>query len=255
MEENQTGVEVAGEAALQTGETQETEVQTGAETQSEAGTKPTESDTETAWAKRISAIKTKTEQEVRERLEKEYTEKFKGYEDYKYLAEYLQQANNGADLLSIKEQIELERLQQRAEQANVPPEVLKRIDELEAKAAKAEEYEKQQAQQTELQKFRSSLETFAKEKGANADELHQFMYENSIANPELAYKAMRAEQLEKDLAAAKENAVKEYLESKKTPRVEGNGTPGIVHEDPSKMGWGDIRQRALARIQATSQQQ
>lgn len=238
------GVEEASAAVEQT--TEVPEPVTGVE-ETAAAEQKEPNNFEKAFAKRLAAERSKWENEA--------NEKFKGYEDYKYVAEYLQQANNGADLLSIKEQIELERLQQRAEQANVPPEVLKRIDELEAKAAKAEEYEKQQAEQTELQKFRSSLETFAKEKGANADELHQFMYENSIANPEVAYKAMRAEQLEKELAAAKENAVKEYLESKRTPRVEGNGTPGIVHEDPSKMGWGDIRSRALARIQASNQQQ
>lgn len=238
------GVEEAPAAVEQSSEV--TEPETGVE-ETAAAEQKEPNNYEKAFAKRLSAEKAKWENEA--------NEKFKGYDDYKYLAEYMQQANNGADMLTLKEQIELERLQQRADQANVPPDVLKRIDELEAKAAKAEEYEQQQAQQTELQQFRSSLEAFAKEKGANVDELHQYMFDNQIASPEVAYKAMRAEQLEKELATAKETAVKEYLQSKASPKVEGNGTPGVVNQDPSKMEWGDIRQRAMARIQAATQSQ
>ncbi|MNY27110.1 hypothetical protein D3C86_1610010 [compost metagenome] len=89
------------------------------------------------------------------------------------------------------------------------------------------------------------------------------MIENELAydpnNPEksfnLAYKAMRADELEQQLSTAKENAVKEYLQSKNAPRVEGSGTPGIVHEDTSKLSFSEITKRAAARINAANQAQ
>jgi hypothetical protein len=65
MDEQQTGVEVAGEAVLQSEESAPvTEiVETGAETQAEAGHDDTAPVENVAWEKRISAIKQKYEQE------------------------------------------------------------------------------------------------------------------------------------------------------------------------------------------------
>ena len=75
------------------------------------------------------------------------------------------------------------------------------------------------------------------------------MRENQIPNFEMAYRAMKYEQMENDLKNAKDVAVKEYLESKKAPKVEGSGTPGIVKDAPPK-NFAEARQRALARLSA-----
>lgn len=254
MEEMQTGVEVGSEAGSQ--ETEVTaESNTGVETQSEAGTESADN-TETAWAKRINAIKQKTEQEVSERYKSELQklqEQYKDYDTHKELSQYFQEINN-MDALTLKERIELDRLQARAEQQQMPAEALKRIEELEAKAARdsarADELEQQQQSQKQYQEFRTNLDNFAKERNVNSDELHQYMFNNQIGSMEVALKAMKADQLEQQLTTAKEDAIKEYLSSKQAPRVEGAGVPGQTQVDTSKMGWGDIRSRVAAKIQA-----
>ena len=46
------------------------------------------------------------------------------------------------------------------------------------------------------------------------------MVEQNVPNFEVAYNAMRAQQLEEQLTSAKETAIQEYLQSKKAPKVE-----------------------------------
>ena len=235
-----SGVEVAPAAEVQS-EVASAD-QPGVETQAAAEPEK-QNNFEKAFAKRLSAEREKWEQEV--------NQKYQGHEDYKFVADYLQQAN-GLDLMTLKERIELERLQARAEEQNVPPEVLKRIDELEAKASKAEMYEQHQQQLQHYQEFRSNLEKFASEKGANADELHAFMYEKGIANMEVAYKAMRADELEQKLQTAEKDAINKYLDSKKAPKAEGSGAPGITTFKPT----GNLdaaSERALERFRAARQ--
>lgn len=207
---------------------------------------------EKAFAKRLAAEKAK--------WEKETSEKYKDYDTHKELSQYLQEIN-GADALTLKEQIEMSKLQQRAEQNEISPEMQKRLEALEAKAAKADELEQQQAEQTRIATYFSTLESFVKDKGVEAEKLNAFMIENELpydpAKPEksfnVAYKAMKADELEQQLTTAKESAVKEYLQSKTAPRVEGSGAPGTIVEDTSKMSWNEIRQRAAARIAANNQ--
>lgn len=208
---------------------------------------------EKAFAKRLAAERSKWETEV--------NEKYKDYDTHKELSQFLQEQNN-MDALTLKEQIEMTKLQARAEQNEISPEMQKRLETLEQKAAKADELEQQQAEQTRIATYFSTLESFVKDKGVEADKLNAFMIENELpydpAKPEksfnVAYKAMKADELEQQLATAKESAVKEYLQSKSAPRVEGSGAPGTVIEDTSKMGWGDITKRAAARIAAAQQQ-
>ncbi|WP_027085403.1 hypothetical protein [Cohnella panacarvi] len=182
-------------------------------------------------------------------------DQYKDYDTFKLAAEYLQQKAGVPDMLTLKEEIELVRLQERAEKEKVPPSVLKRIDELEAKAAKGEEYEALQKEQAERQEFETSLKTFSDgktlgDKQLDHTELWKYMHENEIANPEVAYKAMRADLLEEQLKTAEEDAVKKYLESKKAPKAEG--APGAAARQVPTTGGGfkGAEQRAAERIRA-----
>lgn len=235
-------------------ETPETvsESETGAEKQVVAEPEK-QNNFEKAFAKRLAAERSKWDAEV--------NEKYKDYDTHKELSQYLQEINN-ADALTLKEQIEMSRLQQRAEQNEISPEMQKRLEYLEGRDAKAIELEQQQAEQTRISAYFNTLEGFVKDKGIDAAKLNAFMVENELpydpTKPEksfnVAYKAMKADELEQQLATAKESAVKEYLQSKTAPRVEGSGAPGTVIQDTSKMDWSDIRKIAAARIDAAKQQ-
>lgn len=242
----ESGAEPAPAAEVQTETVEVPESQTGAEPTAAAEPEK-QNNFEKAFAKRLSA--------EREKWQAEVQQKYGDYDDVKSVADYFREINQAPDILTLKEQVELAKLQERAEQQNVPTEVMKRIDELEAKAAKAEAYEQQQAETQERQQFEESLKTFCAEKGIDHNELWLYMYENGIANQEVAYNAMRAANLEQQLSSAKETAIKEYLASKSAPRVEGAGTPGITAVDTSKLDWKDVRSVALARIAATNQSQ
>lgn len=264
--DEETGVEVAGEAALQSEEdAQIVEVDTGVDTETEAGSDEKAPDANTAWEKRIASIKQKTEQEVRQKLEQEYAEKYKDYDTHKELSEYMQELN-GADAMTLKETIEMEKLQKRAEQNEISPEMQKRLEVLEAKAARGDELEEQQAKEHTNKLFWDAAGKFVEGKGVSKEDLNKYMIDNEIyvdpTNPELAerkftmaYNAMRTAEVEGQLATAKETAVKEYLQSKAAPRVEGSGSPGVINEDTSKMGWKDINERIVARMNAANQSQ
>lgn len=207
---------------------------------------------EKAFAKRLAEAEKKWQAEI--------AEKYKDYDTHKELSDYFQKIN-GMDAMTLKERVEMERLQERAEKENVPPEVIKRLDELEAKAAKVDEYEKQQQEERSLQEFENGLKEFAKDKlidGKPIDhmEMWQYMHENGINKPEAALKAMKADFLEKQLETAKKDAVDEYLNSKKGVKVEGSaGAAGVKTVDTSKMSWKDLNNHAAARISAAKQPQ
>lgn len=207
---------------------------------------------EKAFAKRLSAKQAEWEAQKAEEL-KGYQDQLKDFDAYKRAATYLQKSADVPDILSLNEQIELLELQERAEQENVPVGVLKRITELEAKELELNEWKKTQEEQSTYASFRQELEKFATENAANADELHQFMFDNQIVKPDIALKAMQATELATRLATAKEDAIKEYLESKKAPRTEG--APGLAATqgvDTSKMSWAEIDRIAAERVRAAN---
>jgi hypothetical protein len=218
----------------------------------ETPTDEPEIDKSKAFAARLKERTDKILAEERSKWEQEQQEKYGQHDQYRKAAEYLQQTSGFSSIQELQEAIELQELQERAESQNVSPEVLKRIDELEQKAQKADLYEQQQAEQQAFQAFRSDLEKFAQEKGADANELHQFMYDNDLGNMDIAYRAMKAEQLEQQLESAKKDAVKEYLESKKAPKVESTGTAGITYSEPPKT-FEEARARAAEMIRAANQ--
>lgn len=213
-----------------------------------------------SFAKRLKESTDKALADERAKWEKEQSEKFKDYDSYKKATEYLQKTSGISDLLTLKEQIELSELQERAEEANVPPEVLKRIDQLEAKAAKADQMEAAAKQQQEWQSFESTLKDFCTDKNIDGKpvdhmELWNFMHENGVSKPDVAFKAMKAEILEAKLETAKTDAVKEYLESKKAPKAEGSTGAAAQTELPPPNSWKEAEARAAARLQAARQAQ
>ena len=201
---------------------------------------------ETAFAKRLAAERAK--------MEAEYSEKYKDYDTYKEVGEYFREANEFEDVLSLKEQIEMQRLQDRAEKSQVPPEIQRRLEELETKAAKADEFEEQQKQQEWYKGFRNEMSTFAKEKGVEVDDLEKFMIDNKVGNMDIAYKAMKFQDVEAQKENIEKDAVKKYLESKKAPKIEGTSSPAYVKPDTPK-SWAEARQRAAEQMRSSKTNQ
>jgi hypothetical protein len=204
-----------------------------------------------SFAKRLSEEKVK--------WEKETVEKYKDYDLHKNLSGYLSEINGGEDLLSLKERVELERLEARAEKENVPPEVLKRIDELEAKAAKGDKLEQDQQENQRVTTYFSAMDKFLEGKGAKTEELNQFMVDNKLqydpANMEksfdIAYKAMKADEFEKKANEKEAETIKRYLASKSGVKVEGSaGAAAAQTVDTRKMSWAEIDRHAAERVKA-----
>jgi hypothetical protein len=215
-------------------------------------------ESESSFARRLREHSEKEVRAARESWEKEVGEKYKDYDTHKELSSYFQQIN-GLDAMTLKERIEMEQLQERAEQQNVPPEVMKRLDELEAKAAKVDEFEQQQQVEQVTKTYFSTLGEFVKDKGVTPEELNQFMIENELTyNPgdmtksfNLALKAMKADQYEKQAQEKETDTIKRYLASKNAPKVEGStGAAAVQTVDTRKMSWDQIDKHAAERVRA-----
>jgi hypothetical protein len=234
------------------------------DTPSESGVEPTvaaepekSNNFEKAFAKRLA------EKESAWKAERETLEaKYKDYDAYKSVAEYYREVEQAPDVLSLKERIELQRLEQEAYNRNLPVEELKRMQELEAKAAQADEYERflkefeQQQQQVaeqqkQLQEFRSTLEPFAQKNGVDPDALHNFMYENQIGSMEAALKAFKFDEMQQQLESAKKDGIKEFLTAKsKIPTVPDTKATA-TKVAPAPKNFAEARARAMQRLTNT----
>lgn len=190
----------------------------------------------------------------REKLEREYQEKYKDYDTYKNIGEYFREQNGFDDPMTLHEEIELAKLQARAEQSQVPPEMQQRLEQLEAKAAEADKMKADQELQTWYQGFKKDLTDFASQKGVDANELEKFMAENKLANMDIAYKAFAFQDAEAKKADIEKKAVENYLNSKKAPRTEGAGTAGYVPPAAPKT-WDEADARAIERLRSAQQPQ
>ncbi|MUT66016.1 hypothetical protein [Paenibacillus sp. NEAU-GSW1] len=202
--------------------------------------------TEKAFANRLAS--------ERKKLEAEFAEKYKDYDTLKDVSEYFRQVNNFDDVLSMKEQIELQRLQERAAVSDIPVEVQRRLEELESRAERADKLEQEKELQDWYRDFRNGLEKFAGEKGVDANELEKFMSDNQITNSEMAYRAMTFTDAEARKEEIKQQAIQDYLNSKKAPRVEGAATPGYIPPATPKT-WKEATAGALEMIRSMRQQQ
>jgi hypothetical protein len=244
---------VSVETPVDTGSTETASVQDTAEVTTET------KESESSFAKRLREHSEKEVKAAREAWEKETGEKYKDYDTLKDTAEFFRERHGYNDLLSMKEEIELVKLQTKAAENNISPEMQKRLETLEAKAAKGEELEQQQQETERVSTYFKSLESFTKDKGVDPQALNQFMIDNELQyNPnnmeksfDIALKAFKADEAVTKLATAKEDAVKEYLASKKGPRVEGApGTASVQTVDTRKMSWDQVDKHALERIKA-----
>lgn len=204
-----------------------------------------------AFGKALAAEREK----IRKEIESEQAEKYKDYDLHKELSTWAQE-RTGADALSLKEKIELERLQERAERANVPPEVLKRIDELEAKAARGDELEKQQQQGQWENTYWSGINEFVKDRGVDSKDLNKFMVDNNLyVDPnnlsksfEIAIKAMKHDELVKQIEDAEKNGMKKLIQAKGSiPNINGNKAQGQVIS-PAPKTFAEARARAMQRM-------
>ncbi|OUB70094.1 MFS transporter [Bacillus thuringiensis serovar zhaodongensis] len=206
-----------------------------------------------AFAKRLQERTQAALMEERQRWEQEVSERYGNYDKYDRAINFFQQQAGYNDLDSMMQAIEQQDLLQRAEKFGVTPEIQQKLESLEAKAQRAEELEYQREQHQLSQRFTQALGQFAQEKGADAAALEQFMVEQNVPNFEVAYNAMRAQQLEEQLTSAKETAIQEYLQSKKAPKVEGPGVTGLVSDEPTT-DFKVARERALQRLRSANQQ-
>lgn len=215
---------------------------------------PTEDVSKSAsFAKRLSEEKSK--------WEKETSEKYKDYDLHKDLSSYLSELNGGTDLITLKERAELERLERRAEKEDVSPEVLKRIDDLEAKAAKGVELEQKQQETERVTTYFSTMDKFLEGKGTESKDLNQFMIDNGLTYDatnmeksfDIAYKAMKSEEFEKKANEKESETIKRYLASKNAPKVEGStGSAASQTVDTSKMSWDQLAKHSAERVKASN---
>lgn len=243
----ETGVDTAPDAGVQAPEGTQAEPssQTGVESPVDAGQVKDEKD----FAKAIRA----KEDHLRKQLEAEYAEKYKNYDVSQKALEYLQRTSGISDTMNLKEQLELAELQERAERENLTVEELQRRQELEELKAWKSQVEQQQKEQTEIQQFEQSLKDFCKDKtiddkAVDHMELWKYMHENGVSKPETAFKAMRADELEKQLENAEKEGVKKFLAAKGSiPTVEGKTATGTVSPEKPKT-FADAKSRAMQRL-------
>jgi hypothetical protein len=206
---------------------------------------------EKAFAKRLA--------EAEKKWQAETAEKYKDYDVLQKATAHLQKTSGITDLMTLKEELELADLQERAEKQNLDPETLKRIEQLEQKAAKVDEFEQLQQQEQVEKTYFSTLGEFVKDKGVSPEELNQFMIENELTyNPDdmsksfnIALKAMKADQFEQQAKEKESETISRYLASKSSPKVEGStGAASSQAVDTSKMSWKDLERHAAARLDA-----
>lgn len=243
-EEGATGVDVAPVAEEQTDAATPESPETGVEQEQPVAEVKDEKD----FAKALKA----REEQLRKQIEAEYSERFKDYDVSKKALDFLMKTNNISDPMTLKEQIELEELREKAERENLTVEELQRRQELEELKAWKQQVEQQQQQQEQMQQFESQLKEFCKDKeidGKPLDhmELWQFMFENGVSKPEVALKAMKADMLEKQIESAKKDGVKEFLSAKGSiPKVEGANKSGSKLPGTPKT-FAEARARAMQR--------
>lgn len=229
----------------------------GVEDVSAAETQTEESgvDTQAAAEPKAFAARLATE---RAKIEREYADRYKDYDTHKQLSEYFQHMNS-MDADSLRERVELERLQEQADEQQVPVEVILRLQELESKAAQAEELAREQQQAQWERSYWEGLNDYVKNlDGADAKEINQFLIDNGLqVNPEslsksfeLAYKALQYDALQKQLAGAEQAGMKKLLAAKGSiPNIKGAGAQGQTLAKPATT-FAEARARAMQRFGA-----
>lgn len=149
---------------------------------------------------------------------------------------------------------EQQRLQAEAERTGASPELLKEIEELKAfkNETLAEKQRREQEEQVKsVEKEANELVTKAKEEGfeITVQQLAECVKKSGVVNLADAYKILKADV---DIKSIKENAIKEYIEARKSGKipVEGSGTTPIVASEPPK-DFNSAKEGALAMLRAS----
>lgn len=257
------GAEDASAAGMQ--EQGEGASQTGADEQG-AADPGKQNNFEKAFAKRLADAQSKWEADKQTELQN-LKDQYKDHDIYRKAAEFVQKQTGINDIMSLKEELEMNELQERAAREGISPEVQRRLDQLEAKAARADELEaqrteeqqqrEQQQEQERLEKaYFDNLGEFAKAKNIDGDKLNQFMIDNEFSvNPdnlerslEMAYKAMKHDELVQQLEDAEKNGMRKLIQSKSTiPQVNGSKAQGQTIA-PAPKTLAEARQRAMQRL-------
>jgi hypothetical protein len=214
----------------------------------QTGEPPTDDlDNSKAFAKRLEERTQKALAEERAKWEQETSQKYGNYDQYDQALQLVLKQSGFGSFEELQQALHEAELTERAQANGVNPEFQQRIEQLEERAKRADELEQQQQQEQVYQQFTQALSTFASEKGIEANQLEEYMVQHNIPSFEAAYKALRHDQMAEELANAKDIAIKEYLASKKAPKVEGTGTPGVVKDSPPKT-FEEARARAMERL-------
>jgi hypothetical protein len=242
--EDSPSVEVEGQEPSDPG--------TAPESNPEEPTNPSDEDItkQESFAKRLKESSDKAIAEERKKWEAEIGEKYKDHDIAKQSMEFLKRMNKIDDPMTLKEQIELAELQDKAKKENLTVEELQRRQRLEDLEAWQEKTLKDQQESEQYKTFRTSIEEFAKENDADADALEKYMYEEQIGSPKAALNAMKAEEYKLKAEEREADVIKRYVESKKAPKAEGAGAAGTVTETPKT--WEDSRKAALSRFRAAN---
>lgn len=218
-----------------------------------------------SFAKRLREHSEKEVRKAQEAWEKETAEKYKDYDLHKDISSWAQE-KRGEDAMTLKEKIEYERLQERADRNEATPEMQRRMEALEARAAKADELEQKQAEdaaQREVSEKQAAWEksyfdgisAFAKDKGIESEALNKFMIDNQLTvNPEdmnksfeIAMKAMKYDEVQAQAAEAERKGMSKFLQSKGSiPNIKGSNAQAQVTNAPPKT-LKDAFNRAMSR--------
>jgi len=210
-----------------------------------------ELDNSKAFAQRLSERTEKALAEARTQWEQEQQEKYGKFDAYEKNLLATAKMSGFNTIEEFQEALAEAELQERAQKQGITPEMQQRLEALEQEAAKGRELQQQREQEESVRQFREYCKTFASENGVEADKLEEFMMTHQIPSFDIALKAMKADEWEQQLKDAKEIAVKEYLASKKAPKVEGSGNSGVVNQEPPK-SWAESRSRALERLNSNN---
>lgn len=219
-----------------------------------------------SFAKRLKEQTERALAEERSKWEQENADRYKDFDVYKKAAEFMQKQNGIQDVMTLKEQLEMADLQERADRSGLDPEMQRRFDELEAKANRLDEIEQerqaaeqQRQEQEQLQQYEKTywdgLNQFAKDRGVESNALNQFMVENNFfVNPEnlvksfeIAHKAMDYDNMAKRVEEAEKAGMKKLISAKGSiPHVPSSTNQGQVVSSAPKT-FAEARQRAMQR--------
>lgn len=211
-------------------------------TTSQQSEKPVQSSEDNA---KYADIRRKAESDAQQRI------------DAKYEKEYGQSHNihSEADYdAAIAQQTKNEQIQEESERTGIDPALLERLQAAEEKLNGYETRDKEKSQAEQLQSVQKEADELiaqAKEEGfeITPQQLKEVIDKTGVSNLKDAYKLLKSDV---DIKSLKDNAVKEYIESRRNGRipVEGSGsTPVVASESPKN--FKDARAGALEMLRAS----